>query len=231
MNLRLDSFLSGVRVALALSAAALVAGGGCASMKDLTGQKPKPVAPVRRNFVGDKRLPQSLLRVVLMPVSGGDAASPESAAALDAVFATELVRQKRFEVVTLSREECRRRFGDEALSSSAALPPDFLDEIARDFAAQGVVFVDLTSYHPFRPIGLGVRAKLALTAGGRLIWSFDDLFTAEDPSVLAGIKKFYAVAGGDRGETPANLPEAALISPSRFGGYCASATFETLPPR
>lgn len=230
MNLRLDTRPSCVRFAAALCAAALLVGPACTGMK-LSSEKAKPVAPVRRNFVGDKRLPASLLRVVLLPVSGGDAAPSESAAALDAVFATELVRQKRFEVVTLSREECRRRFGDDSLSSASALPAGFLDEIARDFAAQGVVFVDITAYRPLRPITLGVRAKLALTSGGRLVWSFDDLFTAEDPAVLAGIKKFYGVAGGDRGETPANLPEAALISPSRYGAYCASATFETLPPR
>jgi hypothetical protein len=211
-------------------AAAVIACAGCESARGLA-QKAKPVAPVHRNFVGEKSLPRALVRVVLLPVWGGEAATAQSAAALDSVFATELVRQKRFEVVAISREECRRRFGDEALSSASALPAGFLDEIAHDFAAQGVMFVDLTSYHPMRPIGLGVRAKLALTSGGRLIWSFDDVYSAEDPSVLAGIKKFYAPTGADRGEIPANLPEAALISPSRFGAYAASATFETLPPR
>lgn len=217
-------------LARVLAAGLLLAAAGCLSVSRMS-EKPKPAPSQRRNFVGDKKLPQHLLRVVLLPVCGGDAAPSESAAALDGVFATELVRQKRFEVVTISREECRRRFGNDSLLSSSALPAGFLDEIAHDFAAQGVVFVDITAYHPIRPITLGVRAKLALTDGGRLIWSFDDVFSAEDPSVLAGIKKFYAAAGGDRGETPANLPEAALISPSRFGAYCASATFETLPPR
>ena len=220
----------GMRLACAICAGALLLGAGCANMAQI-GRKPKPVATVRRNFVGDKQLPMGLLRVVLMPVAGGDAAPPESAAALDSVFATELVRQKRFEVVTISREECRRRFGDDSLLSSSALPAGFLEEIARDFGAQGVLFVDITSYHPIRPITIGVRAKLALTAGGRLCWSFDDVFSAGDPTVLAELKKYYAAAGGDRGEVPANLPEAALISPSRYGAYCAYATFGTLPAR
>ena len=223
--------LSALRLTRALAAAAaLFSAAGCASVTHM-GEKPKPAPAVKRNFVGDKRLPQYLLRVVLLPVWGGNAAPDESAAALDNVFATELVRQKRFEVVTLSREECRRRFGETSLSSASALPAGFLDEIAHDFGAQGVIFVDLTTYHPLRPIALGIRSKLALVTGGRLSWSFDDVFSAEDASVAAGLKKFYGAAGGDRGESPANLPEAALIGPSRFGAYCASAAFETLPPR
>ena len=100
--------------------------------------------------------------------------------------------------MTISREECRRRFGDDSFSSASALPAGFLEEISHDFAAQGVVFVDLTAYHPIRPIILGVRSKLALTDGGRLVWSFDDEYSAEDPAVILGLKKFYAAPGGDR---------------------------------
>ncbi|HEY1763991.1 MAG TPA: hypothetical protein VGF85_03645 [Opitutaceae bacterium] len=215
-----------------VAAAALACGAvsGCASAKKWSEPK-TPVPPVHRNYVGEARLPTTLRRVLLMPVWGGEAAPAESAAALDSVFATALVHQKRFEVVTISREECRRRFGEDSFSSASALPADFLGEIGRDFAAQGVIFVDLTAYHPIRPILLGVRSKLALVDGGRLIWSFDDEYSAEDPAVIQGLKKFYAASGGDRGETPANLPEAALISPSRFGAFAAEATFQTLPPR
>jgi len=218
------------RAALALCAAAAVLAAGCAGLGRVTVEK-RPVSPVRQNFVGESRLPETLRRVVLLPVWGGEAAPSESALALDPGFATALVRQKRFEVVTISREECQRRFGNDSLSSASALPAGFLDELRRDFAADGVMFVDLTAYHPIRPIALGVRAKLALTAGARIIWSFDDVYSAEDPAVLQGIRRYYGAAGGDRGEGPANLPEAALISPSRFGAYAADATFQTLPPR
>lgn len=218
-----------LRIAVAV-AVAVAAGAGCATLERKPA-KQKPVTQAARNFVGDKHLPANLRRVVLLPVCGGDAAEPESAEALDAAFATALERQMRFEVVTLSREECRRRFGAESLLSAAPLPAGFLDEISHDFAAQGVVFVDLTAYHPLRPIALGIRAKLALLDGGRLVWAFDQVFSASDPSVIAGVRAYYSAGGGDRGENPANLPEAALISPSRFGAYAAEAAFETLPPR
>ncbi len=223
--------LRAFRLAPALSlAVVVVAGAGCATQERKPAMQ-KPVTQAARNFVGEKHLPAGLRRVVLLPVCGGDAAVPESAEALDAAFAIALERQMRFEVVTLSREECRRRFGADSLLSAGALPAGFLDEISHDFAAQGVLFVDLTAYRPLRPITLGIRAKLALLDSGKLIWSFDQVFSASDPGVIAGLRAFYAAGGGDRGENPANLPEAALISPSRFGAYAAEATFETLPPR
>ncbi|MGA2693059.1 MAG: hypothetical protein ABSF76_11890 [Opitutaceae bacterium] len=230
MEFRMDAMGSRVRFLAAACLAALWVGAGCSSMGHKAA-KPKPVVTSARNFVGDKRLDPSLRRVLLLPVCGGDAAQPESAAALDAGFATALERQMRFEVVTISREECRRRWGNDSLLSAAALPPGFLEEVGHDFAAQGVMFVDLTAYRPYRPITLGVRAKLALVDAGRLVWSFDEVFSAGDPAIIAGLKAYYAGGGGDRGESPANLPEAALLSPSRFGAYAAEATFETLPPR
>jgi hypothetical protein len=228
----MNPLVSRLRPVLALSLAALLAGSGCSTLAAKSAsKKKKEAAPAARNFVGDKRMPASLRRVVLIPVYGGDAAPAESAAALDSVFATELDRQMRFEVVTLSREECQRRFNADSLSSAGALPAGFLEEIGRDYAAQGVLFVDLTAYHPLRPIALGVRAKLALVDGGRLVWSIDEVYSAESPAVVEGLRKFYASTGGDRGEVPANLPEAALISPSRFGAYAANSAFQTLPPR
>jgi hypothetical protein len=230
MNLTMDSLLCRLRPVFALSLAAILAATGCSSITPKV-TKTKPAAPTARNYVGDKHMPASLRRVVLIPIYGGEAAPSESAAALDSVFATELDRQMRFEVVTLSREECQRRFNADSLCSADALPNGFLEEIGRDYAAQGVMFVDLTTYHPMRPIALGVRAKLALVDGGRLVWSLDEVYSAESPAVVAGIRKYYASAGGDRGEAPANLPEAALISPSRFGAYAANSAFQTLPPR
>ncbi len=214
----------------AAALAGLVAGAGCTGPAH-SGKMTKPPAPVVRNFNGDPRLPKNLRRVVLLPIAGGEAAPTEAAGALDAVFATALVRQARFEVVPLSREECQRRFGTDSLVSTAALPDGMLAELGRDYAAQGVLFVDLTAYHAMRPIALGIRAKLALVAETRLVWSCDEIFSGGNPAIVAGLRRYYASAGGDRSENPINLPESALLSPSRFGAYVADMTFQTLPAR
>src|SRR5688500_16847026 len=70
-----------------------------------------------RNFTGDPQLPTTLRRVVLLRIAGVSVAPAESVTALDAVFAAELQRQNRFEIVTLTRADCLQRFQVEEFSS------------------------------------------------------------------------------------------------------------------
>ena len=180
------------------------------------------------NHSGDAALPPTLRRVVLLPVYGGALADGDTAAALDTVFATELQRQNRFEVVVLDRAECRRRFGAEEFSSSAALPRDFLPKLRREFAADAVLWVDLTAYRAYRPLALGVRAKLATLKETRLVWTFDNVFSSDDPSVANAARHHFI----DQTHTavPADLSPAVLQSPTRYATYVAATTFATLPP-
>jgi len=214
------------RLWLVLAAALFVA--GC--------QHPPVTDPARRgpyfaprNYVGDKQLPAGIHRVVLLPVHAGQFAPPEEAEALDTVFVTALERQMRFEVVTLSREECQASYGTPDISSAAALPHDFLEDLGRKYGAEAVMFVDITAYQPYRPIALGIRAKLSLVSDRHLIWSFDEIFSASNPEVDNGVRRFYLDNGG--GPMPLDMTTAALQSPTRFGAYAADAVFKTLPPR
>lgn len=180
------------------------------------------------NVARDDRLPADMRRVVLLPVCVGALAPVETATALDAALFAALQRQQRFEVVALTRAECRRLFGAEEFSSTAALPHGFLDKIARTCAADGIVFTDLTVFRAYRPLALGLRAKLATAAEVRLVWSFDELFPADDPAV-ANSARHYCLQG-DR-PAPFDLSTTALQSPARFAAYAADAMFATLPPR
>lgn len=182
------------------------------------------------NYSAAPRLPVTLRRVVLVPVSGGAVAPPETAAALQAVFVAELQKQARFEVVQLSREECQRRFGAPEFASVAALPHDFLTALGQTFGAEGVLFIDLTGYRGYRPLMLGVRAKLAAIEDSRLLWSLDETFSADDPAVAGSVRHFYR-DGGEPAAVPAALRSGALQSPGKFAAYVAAATFHTLPPR
>ncbi len=153
--------------------------------------------------------------------------TPESAANLDGTFQTALQRANRFEVVALTREECLRRFRGEAISSSAALPHDLLETLKRDFAADAVLFMDLTVYQPYKPLAIGLRGKLATIDGTRLVWTFDNVFSADVPAVANAARHHFLDA--DR-SAPADLTIGVLQSPSRFATYVAAATFATLPP-
>jgi hypothetical protein len=178
------------------------------------------------NHSGDANL-GSIRRVVVLPVWVGEGTPPESAAALDEVFLTALQQEIRFEVVSFSRHECRRRYKVEAFSSAAVLPNDLFASLQRDFAADAVLFVDLTTFNPYKPITLGLRSKLATLDGARLVWTFDNVFSAEAPAAANSARNHFL----DRDRSvPADLSRVALQSPSRFAAYAATSMFATLPP-
>lgn len=178
------------------------------------------------NYVGEPSL-GGIRRVVVLPAWTGVAALVETAADLDPVILASLQHEHRFEIVALSREESRNRFRSEAFSSAAALPHDLLPTLRREFAADAVLFVDVTVYDAYRPLTLGLRAKLATIDGARLVWTFDSIFSADDPAVANAARHFYLAA--DR-RVPADLTHGVLQSPSRFAAYASAAMFATLPP-
>ena len=178
------------------------------------------------NHAGDVSL-GGVRRVVVLPIWTGPGTPAESAAALDSVFLAALQKENRFEVVSFSREDCRRRYQADALSSSAALPPDLLDVLKREFAVDAVLFVDLTVFNAYKPLAVGLRGKIATIDGSRLIWTFDNVFSADDPAVANSARRHFI--NRDR-SVPADLTPAALQSPAKFAGYAASAMFATLPP-
>ena len=210
---------------------ALLLAAGCASTRETLANKVQPRQQFFRpvNFHAEAQLPADLQRVLFLPVCGGTLAAPESAAALEEVFATELQKQLRFEVVRLSREDCQRRFGATEFSSTAMLPHDFLARLGREFGADAVLFVDVTAYRAYPPLALGVRAKLATVAQTRLLWTFDEIFAADDASVANSVRHYYAAAAPSG--IPVNSGQGALQSPGKFAAYVAAATFNTLPPR
>ncbi|MBL9186271.1 MAG: hypothetical protein JNK23_02215 [Opitutaceae bacterium] len=178
------------------------------------------------NFAGDESL-GIVRRVVLMPVWVGQGTSPESVAALDEVVLATLQRENRFEIVPFSREDCRRRYVVDALSSSTALPADLLEMLKREYAVDAVLFVDVTAYQAYKPLVLGLRGKLAAIDGSRLMWTFDNVFASDDPAVANSARRFFVER--DR-SVPTDLTAAVLQSPSKFATYAASTMFSTLPP-
>lgn len=186
----------------------------------------QPYTPV--NHRGEARLPADLHRVAVLPVHGGNQAGEESAGALDAVLLAALQRSQRFEVIVVSREECRRLFGATDFSSVAALPHGFIDKLAERYAVDAVLFTDLTVYRAYPPLALGFRAKLAATRDVRMVWAFDEVFSAEDPRMRRSLRLQQRVAAPTALVDP--VP-ALLQSPARFGAVAADLMFGTLPPR
>lgn len=178
------------------------------------------------NFAGDASL-GIVRRVALLPVWVGQGTAPESVSALDDVVLASLQRQNRFEIVQVSREEIRRRYVADALSSSTALPADLLETLKREYSVDAVLFVDVTAYQAYKPITIGLRSKLAVIDGSRLLWTFDNMFASDDPAVANAARRHFVER--DR-SVPTDLTAAVLQSPSKFAAYATTAMFATLPP-
>lgn len=216
---------SRIFLAPALLAASLLA--GCHSTDVADALDPKPgFEPI--NHRGELRLPLDLHRVAVLPLYAGDVADPESAATLDRVLIAALQKSRRFEVVAVSREDCRRLFGALEFASVGALPHGFLDKLSGYYGVDAVLFTDLTVYRPYGPLAVGFRSKLATTRGVRMVWAFDEVFSAEDPKMRQSVRMARRTANGAALVDPT---PAALQSPARFGAVAADLMFGTLPPR
>jgi hypothetical protein len=204
--------------------------GGCNSLPSMIEEAGLEQGPyyTPANFRGDARLPDDVHRVAVLPVHGGTVARPETAAEMDAVLLTALQQQARFEVVVVTRDECRRLFGAFDFSSVAALPHGFLEKLAERYAVDAVLFTDLTAYKAYRPLALGFRAKLAGVRDVRLVWAFDEIFSADDPRMRNSVRHHYRRS--DRA-APSDPMTTVMQSPARFGAVAADLMFRTLPPR
>ena len=214
---------------LLLWLAALAALAGCSTPASHPGAAGSAAAFQPQNFVGERVLPRSVRRVLLLPVHGGMYAPSEVCEYLDPIFASALEHEMRFEVVVLTREECAKSFGTPDLASTDLLPRDFLQKLGAEYAAQAVMFVDITAFDAYRPLSIGIRAKLATVSDRRLIWSFDEVYSTLDPRVAASLRRFYLKNGSPGGSI--DLSADALVSPRRFAAYAAATTFDTLPRR
>jgi len=148
---------------------------------------------------------------------------------VDDVFHQELAKQRLFETVRFSPERMKVLFGARRISSSGKLPQTFLADLERETGANGVLLVDLDSYRAYRPLALGVRAKLVDLKSADFLWAIDETFDAGQPDVIVAAELFQRES--QLGNLSRKTSGSALSSPRTFAKYVASSTFSTLPIR
>ncbi|MFP6886080.1 MAG: hypothetical protein VB997_00910 [Opitutales bacterium] len=189
-------------------------------------RKADPFRP--KNLYPTERLPTSFSRVVVLPCHFADEASP-LLRYVDDVFHQELAKQRLFETVRLTPERMKELFGQRRISSSEQLPDTFLIDLERATGANGVLLVDLDSYRPYRPLALGVRAKLVDLKSADFLWAIDETFDLGQAEVIVAANQFQREA--QLGNVSARTTGSTLSSPRAFAKYVASSTFSTLPIR
>ena len=183
---------------------------------------------IPQNLYPIERLPTYFNRVVVLPCFYSDQDSP-ILEYVDEVFHQELSQERIFETLRLSPEQMKEQFGVERVASNLPLPENFLRRLEELTAANGVLFVDIDSYRPYRPLSLGVRSKLVDLKTGEFMWAIDETFDSGHADVLAGTKLFQdqsqvrALSGKTSG--------SVIHSPRIFAKYVASSCFSTMPMR
>jgi hypothetical protein len=118
-------------------------GAGCGSMHAPNWGGDSGAAFAPSNFTDLGPIPQSVRRVGVLAIHS-DAWRASELASLDAAFSAELGKFDLFEVVPISRDDLRARFGQDSVLSTSALPAQMLQRLQADFALDAVLFIDLT---------------------------------------------------------------------------------------
>lgn len=212
----------------------LVLGGimalGFSSCRTIDQDWDQPVgeAYVPTNFYQKGPMPASVRRVAVLPLYSQDWDHLDLED-LQANFAAELGKQNKFEVVVVQAEHMKRIFGTPQVSSGAKIPADEFATLINTYGADAVLFTDLTTYYPYRPIVMGVRCKLVESRTADILWSFDTVFDSGNPAISTAARRFHL----DETAPPYPLQNSSSIlqSPQRFSKYVADAAFTTIPER
>lgn len=195
---------------------------GCETAKIVCGHSQPPLPSFHAEGEG---IP--MRRVAVLPLYY-DLQSLGSLQDMDVAFNAELTRTSLFEVVPISRAELETHFGQRQFSSVEVLPGDLLLRLRAAYGVDGVLFIDVTHYSPYRPIAIGVRAKLVDVNSGQIRWAFDHLFDSGLPATGDAAKRYYLSNNRKDNELPMDEGGAILQSPARFSKYAAYETFRSL---
>jgi hypothetical protein len=165
-------------------------------------------------------------RVAILPLffsQGTESELPE----MDKELHAELTKTSLFEVTQVTRSQLSALFGFEQIASTEVIPRDFLPRLMARYGVDALFFTDVTHYHPYQPIAIGLRSKLVDGRTGQIRWTFDHLFDSGSPDVAKAARKHYFA------ESQTNLPirldgGSALLSPNRFLKFVAAETFLSL---
>jgi hypothetical protein len=183
-------------------------------------------------FVYPPRLALEFRRVAVLPIAAAsmDGDLPAGCEALAPVLIEQLVKTKKFEAVPVDGENfLMPRTGRTAWTGRETLPPNFFDDLRREYDCDGVLFAELTTYRAYAPLAVGWRFKLVDARTRQIIWAADELFDASQSDVRRAAVKYNDKA--PISPIVADKDWAMLNSPRRFGRYTAAALLETLPER
>jgi hypothetical protein len=218
----------------ALAALALCA--GCNTVQVPPALEPPAYYHPDNVYIYSMTLPASLRRVALLPVTTSSEVASQVAGveSLEPVLQSELGKTKRFEVVTVSREQLRQWTGQSTWRGDEALPLDFFEKLQKNTGSDAVMFCEITRYNAYQPVAVGWKLVLAgkLAPGNvqpQILWSVDDVLDAGEPRMARAARTYY----WQHIQTEQTTGDASTIlrSPAMFGQFSLNVLLGTLPDR
>jgi hypothetical protein len=176
-------------------------------------------------------LPESMRRLAVLPMVF-QRESPNAIAGtemLEPVLEAELAKTKKFEIVVVTPEALRQITGELRWAAEDPLPQPLLQKLKQEFGCDAVLFRRLTVYRPYPPLAIGWSLKLVDAQNGKIWWAADEVFDADQPSVVIGARRYQQQI--DFASSPADDSARILNSPQGVGPYAARALLATLPDR
>ena len=203
---------------------------GCATQEERERKRVENTPQYRpTNVYSQEVLPNDIKRVVVLPPYSNQVSDPK----LDTFMQKEvnaLVDTNKFETLPIDRRTVANLYGHDTFRASDQLPNDFLDMMVSKYAADAVLFTEITRYDPYQPLKLGVRMNLVSIKDGASIWAMDDGFNSGDPRVASGAMAYQNRS--DRRQYPSGkIDERVLKSPLLFAEYVFFTAFSSLPDR
>ena len=188
-----------------------------------------PAYQPKNTFSYPPALPSTVLRVAVLPLTCDElrADLPDGCDALNPVLLSELAKLKKFEVVSVNRENLRSQTGRSSWTGAEMLPVEFFDSLQRTYGCDAVLFCQLTVFQAYAPLSVGWRFKMVDVHTHQILWAADEVFDAGQQSVLNAAHS-YQISNFRNRE-----PDGWSIrsSPRQFGQYAAASLLATLPER
>jgi hypothetical protein len=165
-------------------------------------------------------------RVAVLPLAS-DRLAPDSLRDVTTAFLSELNKKGVFEVVPVSASALEQITGQRQLASVEKLPADLLIRLRDKFGAEGILFTDVTHLNSYRPVSIGVRAKLIDAATGHIRWAYEYTYDSGHPGIAEKAKEYQRQFSDEHRPIPDD-GGSILLSPSRYAKFVASETFASL---
>jgi hypothetical protein len=159
---------------------------------------------------------------------------------MDGIFRSELAKVVKYEIVQVSRSEMLSLINRESISSAEIISADIVNVLKQKYAADAVLFIDFTLFRPYRPLAIGVRAKIVDVRTMGVLWMADGVLDSAEPDV-ADLATSFATADMQMRYVSPTIPKGRarerasgnqiiLQSPRLYAGFVAHEAFATLAP-